>query len=121
MISVLVVDDQADIRLLVRTLITTANDGLECNIEAESGEAAIAYLDAGDATVIVLDQMMPGMTGVETAQLILGRHPDQRIILFSAYLDAQLRTEAHSLGIRECIDKRNFDHVVPAVRRVAAA
>ena len=120
-ISVLVVDDQADLRLLVRTLITMANDDLECSIEAESGEAAIAYLDTADATVILLDQMMPGMTGVETAQVILDRRPDQRIILFSAYLDEELRTEARALGIRECIDKRNFDHVVPTIRRVAAA
>ena len=120
-ISVLVVDDHPDLRHLVRTLITAANDGLECNIEAESGEAAIAYLDEGEATIVVLDQMMPGMTGVETAQVILDRRPDQRIILFSAYLDEQLRSEARALGIRECIDKRNFDHVVPAIRRVAAA
>ena len=120
-ISVLVVDDQADLRLLVRTLIDAANNGLECRLEASSGEEALSCLADGTVTVIVLDQMMPGMTGIETAQEILARHPDQRIILFSAFLDERLRSEARSLGIRECIDKTNFRDVVPAVRRAAAA
>lgn len=121
MISVLVVDDQADLRLLVRSLITAANDGLECEMEAESGEAAVACLDEGGATVVLLDQMMPGMTGIETAEQILARVPDQRIILFSAYLDDQLLETARAVGIRECLDKGSFGEVVAAVRRVAAA
>ncbi|MEX2293338.1 MAG: response regulator transcription factor [Acidimicrobiales bacterium] len=119
-ISVLVVDDQADLRLLMRTLIFAANDGLECRLEAASGEEALSCLDEGTVTVIVLDQMMPGMTGTETAQAILTRDPDQRIILFSAFLDERLRSEARSLGIRECVDKANFSDLVPAVRRAAA-
>lgn len=120
-ISVLVVDDQHDLRLLVRTLISAANDGLVCRSEAASGEEALSCLDDDPVTVIVLDQMMPGMTGIETARAILARRPDQRIILFSAFLDDRLRSEARSLGIRECIDKTNFSDVVPAVRRAAAA
>jgi two-component system response regulator DesR len=118
-ISVLIVDDQADLRLLVRTLITAANEGLECELEATSGEEAVACLDDDGATVVVLDQMMPGMTGIETAREILARRPDQPIILFSAYLDDALREEARTVGIRECVDKQDFDHVVPAVRRIA--
>jgi DNA-binding NarL/FixJ family response regulator len=120
-VSVLVVDDQADLRLLVRSLITAANDGLACDLEADSGDAAVACLETGTATVVVLDQMMPGRTGLETAREILDRWPDQRIILFSAYLDDQLRASARATGIRECLDKRDFDALVPAVRRVAAA
>jgi CheY-like chemotaxis protein len=120
-VSVLVVDDQADLRLLVRTLITAANDGLHCSDEAASGEEAVAFLGSGDATVVVLDQMMPGMTGIETARRILAQRPEQRIILFSAYLDDELRAEARAIGIRACIDKRDFGIVVPTVRAVAAA
>jgi CheY-like chemotaxis protein len=124
-IPVLVVDDQPDLRLLVRTLLTVANDGIVCASEAASGEEAVAWIDEreleADDVVIVLDQMMPGMTGLEAAREILARHPGQRIILFSAYLDDELQATARSVGIKECVDKRDFDRVVPTVRRVAAA
>ena len=120
-VRVLVVDDQADLRLLVRTLITAENHGLLCDAEAASGEEAVAYLEDGEATVVVLDQMMPGMTGLETAQALLARDPGLRIILFSAYLDDSLLAEARRIGIRECLDKRDFSKVCSTVRLVAAA
>ena len=120
-ISVLVVDDQPDLRLLVRTLIQTENHGLVCEDEAASGEEAVAFFDAaGDASVVVLDQMMPGMTGTEAAREILARHPDVPIILFSAYIDDLLKAEAAEIGIRACLDKRDFAKVVSTVREVAA-
>ena len=125
--TVLVVDDQPDLRLLVRMLITAANNGLHCASEAASGEEAVAWFDEGCAdesqlpTVVVLDQMMPGLTGIETARRILARRPTQRIVLFSAYVDDALRRVAKSIGIKACIDKRDFDLVVPTVRMVAAA
>lgn len=120
MISILVVDDQPDMRMLLRVLITTENHGLVCNDEAASGGEAVAFFDDGDATVVLLDQMMPDMTGTEAARKILSRRPDQRIILFSAYIDERLIAEAHEIGIRACVDKRDFQLVVPAVREVAA-
>ena len=120
-ITVLVVDDQPDLRLLVRTMITASNEGLVCSDEASSGEEAVAFFEEGDVTVVVLDQMMPGMTGLEAAREILARRPDQRIILFSAYLDDRIKDDARALGIKACVDKRDFDKVVPTVRMVAAA
>ena len=120
-VTVLVVDDQPDLRLLVRTLITAENHGLSCDAEAASGEEALAFFESSDATVVVLDQMMPGMTGLETAEALLARDPDLRIILFSAYLDERLLAEARRIGIRECLDKRDFSKVASTVRLVAAA
>ena len=127
LVTVLVVDDQPDLRLLVRMLITAANNGLHCASEVGSGEEAVAWFDQSCdneeqmPTVVVLDQMMPGLTGIETARRILSRRPNQRIVLFSAYLDDTLRHLARSVGIRACVDKRDFDLVVPTVRMVAAA
>ena len=120
-VSVLVVDDQADLRLLIRTLITAENHGLSCNAEAASGEEALAFFDDRDASVVVLDQMMPGMTGLETARALLARYPSLPIILFSAYIDDELQEEARQIGIRECLDKRDFGKVCSTVRLVAAA
>ena len=122
-VSVLVVDDQADLRLLVRTIITAENHGLSCDAEAASGEEALAFFDEREcaSTVVVLDQMMPGMNGLETASALLARHPNLPIILFSAYIDDELQAEAQRIGIRECLDKRDFGKVCSTVRLVGAA
>lgn len=118
-ISVLIVDDQADIRLLLRALIDAANEGLIVDNEVASGEEALSYLETGDATVVLLDHMMPGLTGIDTARELLSRNPAQRIVLFSAYLDSKVREEASELGIAKCVDKGDFEQVATALREVA--
>jgi len=85
--SVLVVDDEADIRFVVRRMIERMEgDGLVVH-EASSGEEAIEMWRALRPDVIVLDQRMPGLAGVETAARILAERPAQRLILFTAYRD----------------------------------
>jgi len=119
-IPVVVVDDQSDIRVLVRALIDAENDGLHVAHEAATGREAIAYLTETAASAVVLDQMMPGMTGTEAAREILAIRAVP-IVLFSAYLDDTLRAEAKEAGIVACVDKRDFGARAKTVKAVAAA
>ena len=120
-ITVLVVDDQEDIRFLVRAVIAAENHGLEVADEAASGEEALAFFADHEVSVVVIDQAMPGMTGTETARALLAQRPGQKIILFSAYLDGALRAEAEAIGISACVDKAEYNTVARTVRRVAMA
>jgi CheY-like chemotaxis protein len=73
MTTIMIVDDAADIRLLVRAVLQRAGNAV---VEAESGPAALGLLDAGllpDA--VILDVQMPEVDGWETLQAIR-RHPD---------------------------------------------
>lgn len=112
MLRALIVDDDSDMRFLVRMTIEVANHGLAVAGEAESGADAIASVESDRPEVVVLDNRMPGMTGLETARQILASHPEQAIILFSAYLDAETIAEAQALGVRACIDKTDV-HQLP--------
>ena len=87
MSSVLVVDDEADIRFVVRRMIERMEGDSLVVHEASSGDEAIERWRALRPDVIVLDQRMPGLSGVETAARILAEHPAQRLILFTAYRD----------------------------------
>ena len=87
--GILIVDDQEDIRHLIRMIVERANRGLFVTGEAADGQRALDQLDEADPSVVVLDQMMPGMNGLETAALIRERRPGQPMILCSAYLDAR--------------------------------
>jgi DNA-binding NarL/FixJ family response regulator len=104
-IGAFIVDDQEDVRLLVRMIIEAANQGLFVSGEAASGEEAVERLDEVDPAVVVVDEMMPGLSGIETATLILRRRPGQRIILCTAYLDQDLIERADAAGIQVCLPK----------------
>ena len=119
MLRALIVDDDSDMRFLVRMTIEVANHGLAVAGEAASGADAIASVEQDRPEVIVLDYRMPGMSGIETARKILHDHPDQPIILFSAYLDEQTIAEAHALGVRACIDKTDVDRLPETLWQLA--
>lgn len=119
-IPVLVVDDMDDMRALVRLVVRTANEGLVVAGEAANGSEAIDLVEALDPAVIVLDELMPGLGGLETARRILASRPHQRIILFSAYLDDRIRDAARELGITACLSKVDYE-TLPDVIRAAAA
>ena len=103
----LVADDEEDMRVLVRSVITRANHGLLVEAEAENGLDAVEQWRQTRPDVVLLDQRMPGLTGLEAAEQILEEHPTQTIVLFSAFLNDVIRSAAEAIGIKACISKEN--------------
>lgn len=117
----LIVDDDEDMRFLLRSVIERANAGLQVAAEAGGAEEAIEQWRAVRPDVIVLDHRMPGVTGLEVAQRILAETPEQSIILFSAYLDDDLIASAEAAGVRACISKDRYDDIPDALWRYGPA
>jgi YesN/AraC family two-component response regulator len=117
--GVLIVDDEEDMRALLRSTIEIANEGLHVAGEAVDGEDALTQWRETKPEIVVLDQRMPGATGLEVAQRILAEHPEQTIILFSAYLDQEITDAAARLGIRACMSKREISRVPEALWKYA--
>ena len=115
-IGAFIVDDQEDVRLLVRMIIEMADNGLFVSGEAASGQEAVDRLDEADPAVVVVDEMMPGLSGIETAVLILRRRPGQRIILCTAYLDEDLIERANAAGIHVCLAKEQAAQLPGTIR-----
>ena len=124
MTTILVVDDELDMRLLVRTVIEIANDGLEVVAEAVDGAEAMTVWRGLDGPpqpdVVILDNRMPHASGVEVARQILQERPDQLLVLYSAYLDDAVRAEAASAGIAECLTKADVQRLPDVIRELAA-
>ena len=94
---ILVVDDAEDIRHWLR--LTLEARGWEVQ-DAASGVEGVAAFDAGDPPdMVVLDHMMPGMTGLEAAAAIRERGYDGPVVLFSAYLSASMSAELRRLSV----------------------
>jgi len=119
-ITVLVADDEPDLRLLVRLVVEGA--GYRVVAEAVDGDDALAALARLSPppvpTVMILDNRMPGASGLDVAERVLAQTPEQRIILFSAFLDSTVRERADQLGVRACVakaDVRRLPGVIAAV------
>ena len=117
----LIVDDDEDMRFLLRVLIEAANEGLTIAAEASNGNEAIAQWREHQPDVVVLDHRMPDRTGLEVAAEILAEHPSQSIILFSAYLDEETIARADELGVRACLSKDDYDELPAALWRYGPA
>ena len=120
-IRVLIVDDEEDIRLVMRVGIDLANDDLVVVGEAADGQRALELADELDPTIVVIDQRMPGLSGIETAARLLERRPGQRMMLCSAFLDDRLRAEATAAGLRSCIRKDDIPRLPELLRAMARA
>lgn len=116
-IGALLVDDYAEIRMLMRMVLDSDGGGLFVAGEASSGDEALQLLDECDPAVVVLDQMMPGLTGLETAARLRARRPGLPVVVCTAYLDDSLRAEAHALGIVELLTKDELGKLPQAIRR----
>ena len=118
-IRVLLVDDEEDIRLVMRVGLNLANQDLVVVGEASDGESALLLADELDPTIVVLDQRMPGLSGLETAAALLERRPGQRMMLCSAFLDDSLRREALEAGFGQCIQKHEIPQLPDLLRALA--
>jgi CheY-like chemotaxis protein len=114
-VRVLVVDDHADVRFLVRTILRDAGPPLEVAGEAAGAAEAVDALEQLEVDVVVLDALMPVVDGFEAAVMLLERRPGLRILLCSAIVDDEVRRRAEAVGIAACLSKDYFE----AIPRVA--
>src|SRR4051794_17490327 len=117
-VTVLIVDDDPDMRVLVREMFAGTSD-LSCEVEeAASGLAGLEAFDrlrdGGHPCVLVLDLQMPDIDGFELAQRVLRRDPHQPMILFTGYSTAVVREHASRVGFDRTVSKTDF-HELPAV------
>jgi CheY-like chemotaxis protein len=115
-VRVLVVDDHADVRFLLRVILGDAEPEVIFAGEASGAYEALEALESAEPDVVVLDARMPGVDGFEAAAMLLERRPGLPILLCSAIVDDEIRTKAEAAGISACLSKDEFD----AIPRVAA-
>ena len=111
----LIVDDDDDMRSLLRAVIEAANDGLAVAGEARSGSEAVEQWRTHAPDVVIMDNRMPDRSGLDVAAEMLAERPDQSIILFSAFLDDDTISRAEELGIRACLSKERYDELPAAL------
>lgn len=111
---VLIVDDEPTLRRMVRL---TLEDGHEV-FEAEDGARALDAVAAhGPFDVVLLDQKMPGMPGVEVLAELRRLAPSTRVVMLTAHASLDLATAALRGGASHFLSKP----MTPALLRAAVA
>lgn len=97
MIRILIVDDQKSIREQL-TILLDAEPNLEVVGTAEDGYAAFEKVIELNPDVALIDIMMPGMDGINTAQIICQNYPQIKLIAWSAFDSQDLVTKFLRVG-----------------------
>ena len=118
-VRVLVVDDHADVRFLVRVILEDAAPDVVFAGDAPGAEEAVAVLEELDPDVVVLDARMPRVDGFEAAGMLLERRPGLPILLCSAIVDDEIRSRAQAAGIAACLSKDHFEAIPQVVLELA--
>jgi DNA-binding NtrC family response regulator len=100
--KVLVVDDEAVVRACYLRILA----GRKCQVlEVCSGAAALTLMDQQTFDVVLLDQKMLGMTGMDVLKSIKARWPETEVIMITGYPELESAKEAVMLGAYDYLAK----------------
>jgi two-component system response regulator AtoC len=100
--QVLIVDDEENIRLFLRTLLEKKGYAVTT---AETAERALALAEAEPPDYVLADVKMPGMSGIELCRELRVRVPQATVIMMSAYGSVELALEAVGAGAYDYVAK----------------
>ena len=104
--TVVIADDDPDIRALVAISVTKA--GLEIVANVEDGAAALAAINRFNPDLAILDVSMPEMTGLQVVKAIRADDSavgDVRVVLLTASVDEHTRAVGAEVGADHFIAK----------------
>jgi CheY-like chemotaxis protein len=102
-IKVMIVDDTVHVRRMLRNMLEL--DGFEVVAEAGSGPEAVDVVVGAEPDIVVVDYKMPDVDGLETAARVRAVRPDQVMILYTAFVDADLEARARAVGVSVVLGK----------------
>jgi DNA-binding NarL/FixJ family response regulator len=119
MLRILLADDHAAIRRAFR-LILAAEPGWTVCAEASSGDEAVTLAALHRPQVVILDVVMPGLSGFDAARQIGLTCTDCAIVIVTMHKGDEVLHAARAAGALSLLNKSDADeHLVPAVRALS--
>jgi len=101
--NILVIDDETNIRTMIR--LALEHTGYKVQVASDGREGLLEYGDGSHFDLVLLDQRMPGMPGVEVQREIYARNRNARLILITAFGTIDLAIEAIQAGASDFLRK----------------
>jgi DNA-binding NtrC family response regulator len=100
--TVLIVDDEKNIRLTLSETIKSMKLAAET---AVNGEEALSKIKQQSVHLVLLDYKLPGMDGLEVLQRVRATHPDLPVVFITAHGTVESAVEAMKLGAVDFLQK----------------
>lgn len=100
---IMVVDDSRIMELQIRKLLEDSD--YEVAAYCENGEEAIARYDEVKPDLVTMDIIMPGIDGLETAQVLMYEHDEAKVLMISSLGDDDMLQELYGIGAQGVLFK----------------
>lgn len=101
--TIMVVDDSPFASKQIKDIVE--DNGYEVIGYAKDGEKAIELYKELKPDIVILDIIMPGLNGLETAEILKKQDPAVKILMLSSLCDAGTMEEVKSIGVKHLIPK----------------
>jgi two-component system response regulator NreC len=117
-IRILLADDHSMVRkgLLMQL---QQNDQFEVVAQASDGRQAVQLAESENPDVVIMDIVMPGLSGIEATAQIVKKNPKTGVVIFSMHADDTYLSRALAAGARGYLLKDGED--IDLARAVEAA
>ena len=108
-VGVLVVDDERTLRFTLKESL--AEEGYRVDTAADGAEA-LDKMERGDFTLVLLDQKLPDLSGLEVLKRIKAKRPDAQVVMMTAFGKFEDAVEATRAGCYDYVGKPfELDHM----------
>lgn len=101
--TIMVVDDSPFASKQIKDIVE--DNGYEVIGYAKDGEEAIELYKELKPDIVILDIIMPGLNGLETAEILKKQDPAVKILMLSSLCDAGTMEEVKRIGVKHLIPK----------------
>jgi len=118
--KIILADDHKIVREGLRWMLSDEDD-VEIVGEADSGEALLDLVNHVEADIVLLDVRMPGISGLDSLEILNERVPDLKVIILSMHGEPAYVRRAVELGAAGYLLKSSDrDELIGALAAVAA-
>jgi CheY-like chemotaxis protein len=94
---ILIVDDQRDVRVMLRTGLQTLGHEMSI-VDVPSGEEALLVISGQPFDLLIIDVRLPGISGFELKQRALILNPKLKLVLITGLTDFEIRDQVAACG-----------------------
>lgn len=116
--KIVIVDDDRLVSMSLNTILN-ANDRIEVAGVGNDGTEAIALYETHKPDILLMDIRMDKMSGLEAAEIIIGKNKDAKILFLTTFSDDEYIVKALNIGAKGYILKQDFEGIAPALEAVA--